>query len=550
MPPRDKSVRDPSSPATRTRSKGNGGRLRRGGNGEPETPRTRAKRKRHEAKRKEAKRVKPFVEVPDPDPEEEVAKTPKKVVGKGKKKRKLTTPTKCVRPKIANVLLSESEESSFHPTEGDDEDEEIKSAAEEAVQDDSSDDDDDDDESVDSMVQQLLKSNEKGRADGARASASFEAEERRFEAEEQLRNGEQRRNESNRCAQEGAADPPSDNDVSSKAPRASRNEERGVLWNAELEVPTVEKNVAQRISIFVKNNLFRRIKFVTSQQSFTKAFQKVNEVERPKHPYLFQLTYGKCFTLALNQKRSTCEQAGKQIAIDAIKDCKIRGEEFFTFEEFCTLRRATSEREKRAFFWFFNNFLECVCGANIWRIAKTTQLVSGAQESNGSKIVSISDEAFGLLLIDNYLEKWTINAEEGAAGTGTMENNSATTGEAMTATTTEAETASGQGKKKKAIKIPGKYTHKKAGHCKFSGWSGAGISQFNALRKLVKDDRACPEAERMERELMRFCRNSAKKKHAGDNEDDELDGSAAPTDTLPTAEAMMPVEADWDSNGD
>ena len=49
---------------------------------------------------------------------------------------------------------------------------------------------------------------------------------------------------------------------------------------------------------------------------------------------------------------------------------------------------------------------------------------------------------------------------------------------------------------------------------------------------------------------MRFCRNSAKKKHAGDNEDDELDGSAAPTDTLPTAEAMMPVEADWDSDGD
>jgi hypothetical protein len=73
--------------------------------------------------------------------------------------------------------------------------------------------------------------------------------------------------------------------------------------------------VAQRISIFVKNDLFRRIKFVNSQQSFAKAFQKVNEVERPKHPYVFQLTYGKCFTFALNQKRSTCEQAGKQIAI-------------------------------------------------------------------------------------------------------------------------------------------------------------------------------------------------------------------------------------------
>ncbi len=63
-----------------------------------------------------------------------------------------------------------------------------------------------------------------------------------------------------------------------------------------------------------------------------------------------------------------------------------------------------------------------------------------------------------------------------------------------TATTTEAETVSGQGKKKKARKIPGKYTHKKAGHCRFNGWGRAGFSQqFNALRKLVKDDRACPE---------------------------------------------------------
>jgi hypothetical protein len=48
----------------------------------------------------------------------------------------------------------------------------------------------------------------------------------------------------------------------------------------------------------------------------------------------------------------------------------------------------------------------------------------------------------------------------------------------------------------------------------------------------------------MERELMHFSRNSAKKKNAGSNEDDKLDGSVAPTDILLTAEAMMPVEAD------
>jgi hypothetical protein len=37
---------------------------------------------------------------------------------------------------------------------------------------------DNDDKSVDNMVQQLLKRNEKGRADGAKANAAFEAEEK------------------------------------------------------------------------------------------------------------------------------------------------------------------------------------------------------------------------------------------------------------------------------------------------------------------------------------------------------------------------------------
>ncbi len=67
---------------------------------------------------------------------------------------------------------------------------------------------------------------------------------------------------------------------------------------------------------------------------------------------------------------------------------------------------------------------------------------------------------------------------------------------------------------------------------------------------MVEEDRAFPEAEQMERELMRFYRTSAGKKNAGDIQDDELDGSAAPRNTLETAEAMVPVEADFDLDGD
>ncbi len=95
-----------------------------------------------------------------------------------------------------------------------------------------------------------------------------------------------------------------------------------------------------------------------------------------------------------------------------------------------------------------SGFLECVwCGANIWRNAKTTQLVSAARETNGSKIVSISDETFGLLLIDNNFEKWQILAE------GDIED---------TKPAQEAETGTGWGKKKANSRRPGKYI-KKAG---------------------------------------------------------------------------------------
>ena len=68
---------------------------------------------------------------------------------------------------------------------------------------------------------------------------------------------------------------------------------------------------------------------------------------------------------------------------------------------------------------------------------------------------------------------------------------------------------------------------------------------------MVEEDRACPEAEQMERKLMRFCRTSAGKKNLGDNQHhDELDGSIGPNDTMGAAEAMVPVEADWDSDDD
>jgi hypothetical protein len=265
---------------------------------------------------------------------------------------------------------------------------------------------------------------------------------------------------------------------------------------------------------------------------FRRAFRKVLEIEKPKNHFLFQLTYEKCFNTALNQKRSTCEQAGLRIVRDAInKDFKTRGEDFFTFEEFCKLRTATSDREKRAFFFFFNNFLECVCGANAWRTAKKTMLVSEARHSDNSKMVTTSDEAFALLLIDNYLEKWKTGAELVDKDNPTEADD----GQNMTT--------------KKTKRQAGKYTEKKKGTCKYGGWSDDGIRQFNALRIMVKENRACPQSKDMERELLAFCRTRAGLKNArGDERQEQHDGTGADNNALETAVAKVPVEAAWDSD--
>jgi hypothetical protein len=143
---------------------------------------------------------------------------------------------------------------------------------------------------------------------------------------------------------------------------------------------------------------------------FQKAFKLVIDQEAvpPHQRGQFQMLYESVFNESLNTKRSSCEQAGGKIVRESIAIFKDQGEEeFFTIDELCKLRRATTERERKAFFWFFGTYLECVCGRRSWGKQKQYELVSKATEEGGrGKLVTKSDEAFALLLFDNYIEKW------------------------------------------------------------------------------------------------------------------------------------------------
>jgi len=68
-------------------------------------------------------------------------------------------------------------------------------------------------------------------------------------------------------------------------------------------------------------------------------------------------------------------------------------------EEIRPLRNASTPREKAAFYWFMETFIDCVVGKIQCRQTKYLQTISNS-------IITISDEAFALLLFENYVDKW------------------------------------------------------------------------------------------------------------------------------------------------
>ncbi|KAI2490820.1 hypothetical protein MHU86_23755 [Fragilaria crotonensis] len=145
-----------------------------------------------------------------------------------------------------------------------------------------------------------------------------------------------------------------------------------------------------------------------------------------------------------------------------------------------------------------------------------------AREPGGrGRIVTKSDEAFALLMFENYIDKW----------------------KSMPPVADEAEDSdSEQGQRKKKAKPRQRaYTQTKSGHCKYGGWSHEGIARFNELYSLVQEDRQCTQAEAMEKQLLAFCMSQAGLVHGRDARGGEQDNDTA----VPAAMTATFVEA-WD----
>lgn len=313
--------------------------------------------------------------------------------------------------------------------------------------------------------------------------------------------------------------------------KSSGRKENGESTVVNLDVPirgmsksesrrNQQEYATQRIKAFVTSKVFRKIKFISNDDMLREAMDWVMKHEKvPQEKRLmYRVVYESVFNESLNAKRSTCETAGRKIVVDkTMPKFQEKGKELFTMEELCKLRRAETEREKEASFWFFGEFLSCVVGKRQWIVQKKYQLISQATMTGSSdKLVTISDEAFALLMYENYKDKWTKQGNEQA-------------GQSVPS-----------GKKV----IRGKFTVQNSGTCKYGGWSHAGMKRFNELYDLVVEDRACPQAAAVEKEFLDYCVKEGNKKKVGGRQSDE------PTAVEGSASMLQPryIRAAWDLN--
>ena len=284
-----------------------------------------------------------------------------------------------------------------------------------------------------------------------------------------------------------------------------------------------QEHAIQPIKAFVTSKVFRKIKFISNDDLLQEAMDWVMKDEKvPQEKRLmYWVVYESVFNESLNAKRRSYETSERKIVAEDKMMPKFQEEdkELFTMEELCKLRRAETEREQEASFWFFGEFLSCVVGKRQWSVQKKYQLISQATMTGSSeKLVTISDEAFALLVYENYKDKWT---KQGNEQPGQLVQSG-----------------------KKVIR--GKFTIQNSGTCKYGGWSHDSMKRFNELYNLVVEDRACPQAATVEKEFIDYCVNDGNKKKVGGRQSDE------PTAVEGSASMLQPrfFWASWDMNAE
>jgi len=120
---------------------------------------------------------------------------------------------------------------------------------------------------------------------------------------------------------------------------------------------------------------------------------------------------------------------------------------------------ANKRKDYEHYAWFYDNVLSFIVGRNRWREQSASVC--------GAAMATPTDEALGLLILDNSWDYWIHKHHSKASAEG---GNGSTT--------------------KKNKKVKTKYTMEGSGSREFKGWSEAGLRRMNQLIKEVRQDRA------------------------------------------------------------
>jgi hypothetical protein len=178
------------------------------------------------------------------------------------------------------------------------------------------------------------------------------------------------------------------------------------------------------------------------------------------------------------------------------------------------------EIETTAYFYFCNKLVECVAGKKEWKKEKSKLLIS-------KSCITVSDEAFALLLMVNSWEKFEYIAEH-----------------------VEIECKDN---------VPEtRYTEKKGRNKKLQGWSSVGIDKFNQLCEMVKKDRTSAEGIEFEQDFLAYHEAEVLRKKGGSDEaaedenesEDEDDASPVlrATAAYNHLQELLEIESDGDDD--
>ena len=158
------------------------------------------------------------------------------------------------------------------------------------------------------------------------------------------------------------------------------------------------------------------------------------------------------------ESRAQCIVEGGAKEPTPIKDT------LFAVQEILTMRGTITLQEREAHDWFYRTFLKFIARENAWGLKRfhttTTLVLRTGNDTEKPDTVSISDEAFTIVLFKNYHHKW-INKHERTLLRG-------------------ADVTDGMD-----MQMYGMFTERNIGQSQFSRWTLEGIQKFNSYCNLV-----------------------------------------------------------------